>query len=366
MTTPAVFDHLKDDARVKRGLGLAALVVTAALMLLGLGDVSPRDRPVADGDRDLYARIINQVHAGEPYDQAVLHDLRAVDGPTRPFLTVRPPLLATAMAALPDRSSRVLSLRLLAAVVVLAWFWRLRAAPTAPAGGGWALLLALTSGVGLAVSPAAYVMHELWAGLLIALSLALRTPGRWLAAVAVGVLAALIRELAAPYLVAMMVVALAEGRRKEALGWVSGLAVFAAALTWHAAAVRSLALPTDHAGPGWLAVGGWPFVLHTASWNLMTILFPPALLAGLFPIALLGLAFWRDGLGRRVALTVLGYTAAFLVIGRPVNFYWGLIMAPLWPLGLAKAPEALGTAWRWIAAGGKRPRNACAGASPAP
>ncbi len=348
MKSSAVAGRLTANAEAKRCLGLTGLIVTAALIMLGLFGPVQGDRHSEDaGDRGLYAQVIDQVHTGQPYDLAVVRDLRAIGGPTRPFVTVRPPLLATVMAALPNEASRILSLRLLATAVLIAWFWRLRLASPEPRHG-WLLLLALASGVGMALSPSAYLMHETWAGLLIALSLALRTRERWLASVLVATLATLVRELAAPYLLVMIVFALAERRSKEALGWVVGLAVFVGALARHAAVVDALLLPSDHASPGWLMMGGWPFVLHAASWNLVTIFFPSAFLACVFPLALLGLAAWRDALGRRVALTVFCYVIAFVFAGRSVNFYWGLTMAPLWPMGVAMAPTGLALAGRWL------------------
>lgn len=59
------------------------------------------------------------------------------------------------------------------------------------------------------------------------------------------------------------------------------------------------------------------------------------------PLALLGLGAWRDPLGKRVALVVFGYIAAFLVVGRPENSYWGLLIAPIWPLGLLQASQVV-------------------------
>ena len=38
---------------------------------------------------------------------------------------------------------------------------------------------------------------------------------------------------------------------------------------------------------------------------------------------------------------VLTYLAIWLFIGRPDNDYWGLVVAPLLPLGLLQLPEAL-------------------------
>ena len=63
------------------------------------------------------------------------------------------------------------------------------------------------------------------------------------------------------------------------------------------------------------------------------------------PPALLGLLFWSGGgggRGARTAFVVLGYALGFCFIGRPNNDYWGLIIAPLWPLGLAEADRIIG------------------------
>jgi hypothetical protein len=38
---------------------------------------------------------------------------------------------------------------------------------------------------------------------------------------------------------------------------------------------------------------------------------------------------------------VLAYLAAWSFVGRPDNGYWGLVIAPLLPLGLLQLPEAL-------------------------
>ncbi len=342
---------------LRRLCGLVALALVVALVGFGLS-APPRSDPRAEvSDLQLYARIIDRVRDGQPYDAVVVKDLRAVGGAVRPFVTVRPPLLAMAMAALPDVSTRVLSVRLLAVIVLAAWALRWRGAAPA-AWYRWPLLAALSSGLAMALAPQAYLMHEVWAGLLIALSLALRRREQWLAAVAVGTAAALIRELAAPFLLVMTLTALLERRTTEALGWLAGLAVFALALARHAAAVHALLLPTDPASPGWLVAGGWPFVLHAASWNLFVLFLAPQALALALPLAMLGLASWRDELGRRVALTVLGYLAGFAVVGRAENFYWGLIIAPLWPMGLVMAPAGLALMMRWI-------RNADAPTPPA-
>ena len=202
----------------------------------------------------------------------------------------------------------------------------------------WALAL-LASGICVALGGGAYLFQEMWAGLLIALALALRTPRSWMLSVAVGLLAALLRELAFPFLAAMAFVALLERRRLEAAAWCGALFLAGLALAAHAAAVAGVVRASDLASPGWTSFGGWAFILHLAEFNIALLNAPFWLPAILAPATLLGLLFWTEGatgLGRRVGFVVLGYTLAFCVVGRADNDYWGLMLSPLLPLGLIK------------------------------
>lgn len=344
---------------VKRCVGLAGSTLVVILVALGLfGPIHADHHETVSngGDLGLYTRVIDKVRAGQPYDQVVIKELRDAGGKVRPFVTIRPPLLATALAVLPDPAARILSVRLLAIGVLGAWFLRLGASAQ-DQRYRWPLLLAMASGEIMAFAPQAYLMHETWAALLIALSLAWRQRERWLASVAVATVAALVRELAAPYLLIMLVLALVDRRPKEALGWLAGFVLFAAALARHAAVVDAMFIPSDPAMPGWLKVGGWPFVLHAMSWNIVALFLPYRVIGGLFPLALLGLATWRGELARRVALTVGGYVVAFLFVGRAGNFYWGLLIAPLWPMGLAMAPAGVSRIWSWLGLGGAASAN---------
>lgn len=322
---------------------LATLTIFIALIGAGLfTNMNTTSSPVADGSGDvaLYNRIIEHVRGGESYYTAAIRELRNGNYPVRPFVAVRPPAHAMAMAALPDETMRRLLLTGLAIITLAAWAWHWRGRDIAPAHYAFALII-LATGVGPAFVPNAYPLHEVWAGLLIALSLAVRRPDAWLASVLVGTGAALLRELAAPYLLAMAVVALAEGHRKEAAAWFAGIAVFAAVLAVHAFKVGALVTAADPVSPSWLQIGGWHFVLQTAQWNLLLQIAPNWLGAILVPLALLGLTASRGPLGRRLALIVAGYIAAFVFVGRDNNSYWGLIIAPLWPLGLLTAWPAL-------------------------
>jgi hypothetical protein len=41
------------------------------------------------------------------------------------------------------------------------------------------------------------------------------------------------------------------------------------------------------------------------------------------------------------ALTCFGYVAAFCIVGKMVNFYWGAMYVPLLAFGVVRAPGAL-------------------------
>jgi hypothetical protein len=327
---------------------LLVLIALLGLIAFGLWTDTEDHRPAPShghSDTVLYASVVDRVHHGEPYYRAAAEEQRARGYPMRPFIVVRPPLVAVAMAALPNEGARQLALWALVLATFCAWGWRL-----AEMGAGRLDLilglLLLGSGESLAGGPTAYLFHETWAGLLMALSMAMRRPDRWMASVLIGLLAALTRELAAAYLLAMAVLAWRDGGRRETAAWIAALAAAAGALAVHAAAVSAQLLPSDSPSQGWLRIGGWPFVLSAIHWNSVLIVAPQWAGALVAPLALLGLAAWRDPLAERVALTVFGYVAAFIFVGRPENNYWGLLIAPLWPLGLLLAPRMLLTLGR--------------------
>ena len=253
---------------------------------------------------------------------------------------MRPPALAFLLAPLPGEGARRLLLGVLALAVLGAWAVRLRAEGLRPVPLTLGLI-ALTTGLLSVAATQAYAMHEQWAGLLIALSLALHRPERWGWSLAFGLAAALIRELAAPYLLVMATMAFVERRPREGAAWLASLAVFAGALAAHAHAVSLYVLSTDIHSAGWLSLGGWPFLLHALQWNSVLAAGPAWLAVALAPLALLGAASWRGPLGARLGLIVLGYVAGLMVFGRPENVYWGLIIVPLLSVGLIKAPQAL-------------------------
>lgn len=330
-----------------RWAAAAALVLLLAAIGAGLfwGVATPRYmRPanpqLGGGDGALYARIIADVARGEPYYRAAVREQRRFAYTLKPAWTVRAPLLAEAMSRLPGLPARRLALLGLMVLVWAAWGVRLQTLYGKPAFTAWGVFC-LACGALFGISDMAYLFHECWAGLLIALSLAAYDARRWPLSVLIGLVAVLLRELAAPYLLVMAIFALCARRKGEACAWGAALAAFVVFQFWHAHQVAMLLQPGDLTSRGWWGLGGWPYVLLLAKWNALLVAAPDWGAAVLVPAMLLGAAFWPGGVGGRLAVLTMGYSAGFLVFGRLDTSYWGLIDGPLLGLSLAVAPQAI-------------------------
>lgn len=327
------------SAALRRSFERARLPIAAvlALVLLVVGLVTgvqsaPHGGPPGD-DSILYRKVIEDVRAGQGYYVAAVREQKAEGYPVRPFVTVRTPVLAEALARLPGPPAPQAAAGLLALVVVAVWAVRLRGEAKRPLGAVLALLFLLGSAVA-AVYPHAYVQHELWSGLLLSLALALYGPRSWPVSVALMLAAAAVRELAAPVLGLMALMALAEGRRREALAWTAAIALYAAGLAGHAFEVTRLTVGASETSSGWVALGGWPFVLLQMKWNALLLGLPAPVIALVAALVVLGLAGLRGPMEIRVAAVLVAYGLAFLVLGRVDNAYWGLMITPLWPVAM--------------------------------
>ncbi|MGZ3273407.1 MAG: hypothetical protein ACXU82_12855 [Caulobacteraceae bacterium] len=332
--------------RRRPALVLALLALTLAAMAYGLwlqprAVSAPRASVKAFTDVQLHRDEIAFARTPATYYDRVIGEQRFRGYPLKPFAAVRTPVLAFALAWLPggETSARLLIGALAAAAAGL---WTMRLMGPLGTSGAAAGGVAMASGVVTAFTPNGYLMHECWSGQLIALSLALhpgeRTTGRaplLAASLLAGLAAALVRELALPFLGVMALMALVERRPKEALLWLGAIGLCLLVLFAHAVAVLRHTLPTDP-GMAWVRLGGWPFLLAANRWNAIVAL-TPWLAALLPPAALAGALAWAGPIGRRLGFILLGYAAGFLVVGRPEDTYWGLMIAPLLPLGWAGA-----------------------------
>jgi hypothetical protein len=330
--------------QARAALALFALLLAACLLALRSpapppvsGD--PANRTEDQADVVLYQTIVDQLRGGGEYYAVTAQALRSGDYPLRPFVTFRLPTLAAVQSRLPDTGSVAL-LYLLAAAVALAWWKRLvpafgRAPPRVVA------LLLLGGGMLVFVQAELLWFHEIWAGLLIALSLALRRPGRWVEAIAFGLAATLVRETAALYVGVMAIAAWIEGERREAWGWVLATAVLAAVVAAHAYAVAQVVRPLDPASPGWAGMLGFGFFVRTMTLSTALSLPPLWLAAPLVGLALFGWAAWAEPLATRALATFAAYAVLLGVAGRVDTFYWGLLVAGPLLIGLAFVPDGL-------------------------
>jgi hypothetical protein len=175
----------------------------------------------------------------------------------------------------------------------------------------------------------------------VALSLALRRTTRWIDAVAIGLVAALVRETAAIYLLLMAVLAWRDGARREALGWVFALALLGVVLAFHAAAVGKVVTSFDTVSPGWSGLLGLGFFVRAIAASTALMILPGWLEAVLVGLALFGWTAWRDPLATRTALLFAAFAILLGVFARTDTFYWALMVAPAFLVGLVFVPDAV-------------------------
>ncbi|MFE8034920.1 hypothetical protein [Thiohalocapsa marina] len=333
---------------------LARLALLAIALLIGYGlllDVEPLHEPEVQvssgsagdrGDIALYRRVVERMQGGEDFYTATGDEQHQRNYPTKPFLAWRLPTLAWVISNLGEVWAANL-LRFVALVAVLAWIMELKDLGLRRREVIGGALLAYSSLV-IALPPPTYYLHECWAATFMALSLAVRQRC-WPLGVFFGLVALAFRELALPFVLAMAVCALWEGRHREAAWWGAGIIAFALGLAAHAWVVSGHVPPDGLQGASWLAFGGWHFVLSASQWNVLIVAAGPWLAAFWLPLALLGAAARRDPLGTRLMLLVAGYSAAFLFVGRDNNGYWGIIYAPLVAISVTFAPAGLRVLW---------------------
>ncbi len=338
-----------------RPQALALLVVTAILIAWCLAISltrhtlsTPGSKPGAQEtscDGALYHAIVERVRAGEGYYDAAGTELRARNYPTGTLFNWRPPLYAWVIGKAPEP----LWAQAILVVAAIATLLLAYAEVKREAGMqmGMASLLLLVSALSWTVNGEVYLFSELWAGVLIALSVFLYGQGHRSLGLAAGVLALFFRELALLYCGIALLLALWHKHRAEVAAWIVGLALYGGYLTLHGLEVAARITSADRVHPGgWIQFGGLTFVIGTCHMNVLLINLPAWVSALCLPLSLLGWAGWRTTTGLWGGLTVAGYVAAFLVVGNPAfNCYWGLMVAPLFIFGLLWAPVALRDAW---------------------
>lgn len=320
---------------------LIALVALLCLLAAGLRPgvpETPANQP-RYSDMELYHEVAARMAAGESYYRAATQLQRAHSFPVRPFFTVREPTLAYLASALGWGALQ----GVLAGLLLLgAWTWfrrlDLREVHGAERIGA---AFAVLAGGAMVSQQFLIAQHELWAGVLLAIALALRGSDRWRWALLAAAGALAIRELALPFALLALVFAMVERRRGEALGWAGLIGLFALGMALHARAVLAVTLPGDPASQGWNALRG-PFTVLVDLVDASLLNRLPGALA--YPLCLLALLGWAAVPLRQARFALLwfgGYALMLALFARAQNFYWAIVLLPAWFLGFAFLPRAL-------------------------
>lgn len=319
-----------------------ALSILGALVILLIWGLLPstsgparRVPPPGLGDAALYLKVVERLGLGEPYYDALGRELRADNYPTRSPFNWRTPLhlVFVASATVP---AAMLLLKQLALAGVLATAAVLLKHGKTPAVVG---MLAQMGALATSFSPDGVAVSELWAGVLVALSVCAYYRAYWVAGALLGVASVFIRELAAPYCAACALIAL-QARRREAAVWILAGVAYAGYYIFHVWQVSSHQLPGDLVHlQSWQQWNGLQFTLATVAVNGWLSFVPRWVSVVYVVVALAGTASAASA--PQVRWPLLVYFLLFAVVGLPFNYYWGFITAPLWAFGIAHGADGL-------------------------
>jgi hypothetical protein len=307
------------------------------------------------GDLALYRTITLRMADGAPYYATVVERHRKSNYPLRPFVTVRMPTLAYIGSTLGLPASRALLIGLLVMAGVV-WWMRLKRITDVKTLQPLICILAISTGMfSFAITPDLAVSHEVWAGTLMALSWGMyggfsdkpndNSMWKWLPSVLLAAAAVLIRETALPFALLMGAFAVWHRQWRETAAWAAVAGLFAVCLAVHANYVLAATIPADLPSPGWTNLAGWPFFVLAMHGSTGLRILPEWLATIFVPLTMLGWASWRTP-GRTETgtfgfLLFSGYALIFMVLGRPDNWYWGLLISPVFLMGLMFAPQAI-------------------------
>ena len=310
---------------------LLGLILLAAIIVLATA--APPIDATAVLIRDV--GLVERLRYDGPFYQLAADTLRSGGESLRPALAFPLPGLPVIVAGLPPIVAVAMMIGL-AAVVAMAWQVRL-ARLCGGTAGQIALLVLLIAGLVPAGQPDLTAVPETWAGLLIALSLACRRPGRWIEAAGFGLAAALMTGVAALYLLIMTALAWREGHAREAAGWSGTLLILVVVLAFHLHGVAGVLHPLDAVGT--LAGGaGWSAGFATVAGTTAAILLPFPVGAMLVMLAAIGWTAWRDPLAIRAGAMIVAILVT-LATGMPAM--GGLLVAPIALVGLVFVPDLL-------------------------
>ena len=342
MQTIASPRRILHDRRAQAVAILAAIVVFSAWSLAAL--YLPRESAPSsyqEGGKDLqaYRQIVARVHGGEDYYSAAADELRAGGYATSSVFNWRLPTSAWLLSAFPHPEWGQVFLCLLALTALGLAYTADR--QDGSVGRSLLLLLAMSGAFLWCIDGDAFFAQELWAGVLIAVSVGTFGNGQRGWGVVAGLAALALRELALPYVIVALVLSCREKRWREVSAWIAGIAGCALFFCWHAWQVqRHLNGSELVEAEGWIQFGGPAFVLRTSQMNVWIFNLPSWVALLYLAASLLGMMALPGPMKARVSATVAIYLLAFLIVGKPFNNYWGLLYIPLLPFGLVRCTRA--------------------------
>lgn len=291
-------------------------------------------------DLRLYDAVIARMQGGERYYDVIVEEHRKLPFPVKPGFAVRLPTLAW-VAALIGPTGLLGASIILLGLIAFAWWRRLGEEPGGVERRPLAMTLLLIGSSFLLVRYF-HVLHELWAGGLLALAFGLHRPGRRFAgAIMAAALALAVRETALPFV--LLAAAMAAWNRdwRECLAWTGLAMAFVALWSLHLEMVAAQVRPGDPLSPPWITLRGLSGALSALILPTPLRFLPAALAGPALVLVVFGWTAWRSAAGAFGTLLVIGYALAFMIAGRPENWYWGALLTPVVFIGLAFAPDGL-------------------------
>lgn len=309
-------------------LGIAMWGAVAAVM----APVERPEPPEGKADVDFYSVVVDEMRDGRGYYDVIDTEQAARGFPTTPFVTVREPTLAWFLSAFPPVVTTVVFVGLGVLLMGLA----LRTFDlTERRRSMWVSMVVLAATMMVVYGGnEAKTFHEVWATLLLALGLLGARLGSGRFSMIVLLAASLIRELVAPMMPIMALLAWRAGRRREAVEWLVATAVFTAFYARHVWRVETEVTSIEIESPGWITWRGWPGAVDAFGSSSILAVVPAAAASLLLALGILGWVMRRGPVFEPVAAAVVFYAVLLSIGGRNDTWYWGYYVGGLIVVGL--------------------------------
>lgn len=306
-------------------------LIGLAMLFWAVAAIPPVAKPSAprfnQADTVLFGTIVERVKSGESYYAAASDEQSRRLYPTASVVNWRTPALVLVLAHAPSLSAGLYWL--LAFAIVVATIYTLRECPVGVAAAATAAQVFCT--LLRALSPHGIFIFEVWAGMLIALSICSFAAHRHLAGGLLALIALFVRELALPYVAAVVALRWRPAGRTERGVYLAGISGYAAYYAAHVFQVAAHAPGESIAHESsYLALGGLSFIVAALAGPVFQFLAPPVVIAAALVLIAAGLSSREAPLFLRVGAGL--FLGLFLLIGQPFNWYWGWLISPLIPI----------------------------------